>query len=138
MALSSPYESEPVDMESKHWFINAVGSLECSCAARELLDILLRVEKEFGRVRQVDDQGHQDRTIDMDLLFYDEMILNSPSLQLPHPELHKRLFVLMPLNELAPKLVHPKQKLSIAMLNKRLLLQKQLPVCRLQGTGDWG
>ncbi len=122
-ALSSPYESEPVDMNSKHWFINAVGVLKCRCSVEELLDIILTVEKELGRIREADYCGHQDRTIDLDILFYDEMVMNTPNLQLPHPELDNRLFVLMPLAELAPELVHPVQLVTIETLKEQLLLE---------------
>lgn len=130
MALSSAYESEPVDMDSKHWFINAVGVLKCICSVRELLEILLTVEKEFGRLRHPDCHGHQDRTMDMDILFYDEMIIATSSLELPHPKLANRLFVLMPLAELAPELVHPVKLVTIETLKKQLLLKKEGPVCR--------
>jgi 2-amino-4-hydroxy-6-hydroxymethyldihydropteridine diphosphokinase len=134
MSLSSPYESEPVGMDSKNWFINAVGVLKCNCLVKELLDILLEIEKEFGRTRQSDYHGHQDRTIDMDILFYDKMIVDTPDLQLPHPEMHNRLFVLMPLAELAPNLFHPVQLVTVETLTKQLLLRQEKPVChKLKG-----
>ena len=136
VSLSSLYESEPVDMDSKNWFINAVGVLKCSCSVEELLDIVLTVEKELGRTRQADHHGHQDRTIDLDILFYDEMIMDTPSLKLPHPEIHNRLFVLMPLAELAPDLVHPVKRVTIETLKKQLLLKKETPACRYQKSED--
>ncbi len=107
-ALSSPYRTEPVAMASRHWFVNAVACLQTSMPPRDLLHALLATEKEFGRTRGGDKApGHQDRTLDLDLLLYDDLISNTATMTLPHPELHRRLFVLAPLCEIAPGCVHP-------------------------------
>ena len=103
LALSSPYLSEPVGMESAHWFTNAVGIIETSVAPEELLGILLRIETAMGRDRR---RG-TDRSIDLDILYYDDLVVSSATLELPHPELHRRLFVLLPMLELAPDHLHP-------------------------------
>ena len=105
--LSSPYRSEPVGMVSAHWFINGVGQLRTSLPPLYLLHRLLVVEQRFGRQREQGAAGYQDRTLDLDLLLYDDLLLSSEHLVLPHPELHRRTFVLLPLCELAPDRRHP-------------------------------
>ena len=119
--LSVPYRSKPVGMKSKHWFINAVGIIRTSLTPETLLERLMAVEKDFQRRREPMNKGHQDRTLDLDLLLYDALILETPRLQIPHPQMHKRLFVLAPLAELTPNLIHPGLQLSIATLRKNLL-----------------
>lgn len=102
-ALSHPYRTAPVGMVTSHWFTNAVGSIRTELSADKLLGVLLAIEIELGRNRA---QG-RDRTVDLDLLLYDAMVSDEPYCTLPHPELARRLFVLAPLAELAPALVHP-------------------------------
>lgn len=100
--LSSPYMTAPVDMTSQHWFTNAVGRLEVSLAPLELLKVLLEVEASFGRTRKEKTFGYQDRTLDLDLLYYGDVQMDSPDLVLPHPRIADRLFVLVPFAELEP------------------------------------
>lgn len=107
LRLSSPYRTEPVNMASANWFINAAGTLETSLTPEELLDTLLALEEQFGRTRRSDDRGYQDRTLDLDLLLMDDRIIQTARLVLPHPEMHCRLFVLAPLAEIVPDLTHP-------------------------------
>jgi 2-amino-4-hydroxy-6-hydroxymethyldihydropteridine diphosphokinase len=106
-SLSSPYRTRPVDMESEHWFINAVGQLDTTLSPDVLLDLFLATEKQFGRVRYPEREGYQDRTLDLDLLLYADKIIETPRLILPHPAMHERLFVLKPLAELDSQRVHP-------------------------------
>ncbi len=107
-ALSRPYLTEPVDMESEHWFINAAGLLTTTLAPEELLTHLLATEQRFGRRRGPEDHGHhRDRTLDLDLLLYGELVMATPRLVLPHPHMHQRLFVLAPLAELVPDVEIP-------------------------------
>lgn len=94
-------------MESLNWFINAVGLLRTSLSPEALLAILLQVEQQFGRTRSADRSKYQDRTLDLDLLLFDELVMRSPELNLPHPAMHERLFVLEPLAEVAPGMLHP-------------------------------
>lgn len=122
LALSSPYRTKPVGMESPHWFINAAGLLKTTLGPEALLDILLQEEQRFGRIRSADRSGYQDRTLDLDLLFFDDLVMRSAKLTLPHPAMHQRLFVLLPLAEIGPQLHHPLQNKSIA----ELLAAKQL------------
>ncbi len=101
--LSSPYATESVEMESACWFTNAVGKIVTELAPSALLQECLRIENEFGRDRR----KTRDRRIDLDLLYYDDLVLAAAGLTVPHPGIEKRLFVLAPLAELAPDLRHP-------------------------------
>jgi 2-amino-4-hydroxy-6-hydroxymethyldihydropteridine diphosphokinase len=120
VALSSPYKSEPVGVETENWFINAVGVIETTLSPEQLLEKMLAIEKEMGRDRE---KGI-DRSIDLDLLYYNDMIMNSPQLILPHPEIQNRLFVLLPLAELAPDHIHPVLEQTTTMLCKKCLTKK--------------
>lgn len=100
MTLSSPYLSAPVDMESNNWFTNAVGVLQTTLEPNELLHHLLSVEAAFGRRRPENVQGYQDRSLDLDLLYFGDIVMGTEELILPHPQISRRLFVLEPLAEL--------------------------------------
>ena len=101
--VSSVYETEPVGYLDQGPFLNGVLELETSLEPGDLLAVLLGVEARFGRVR---DKKDGPRTLDLDILFYGDLLLESEDLILPHPRLHERAFVLLPLRELAPELVH--------------------------------
>jgi 2-amino-4-hydroxy-6-hydroxymethyldihydropteridine diphosphokinase len=92
----------PVGMTSRHWFTNAVGRLRVSLPPLELLYALFAAEKKFGRTRDGKSFGYQDRSLDLDLLYYGTQVMDSPELTLPHPRIGDRLFVLAPLAELEP------------------------------------
>lgn len=102
--LSSVYETEPVGYLDQGPFLNGVLELETSLEAMDLLAVLLGIEAMFGRVR---DKKDGPRTLDLDMIFYGDLLLEREDLILPHPRLHERAFVLLPLRELAPELVHP-------------------------------
>ena len=106
IAVSGLIETEPVGFVDQPRFLNGVAALETELPAAALLDLLLEVERRFGRVREgVPAQGP--RTLDLDLLLYGEAEIDEPGLRIPHPRLHERAFVLGPLAELAPGLEIP-------------------------------
>ncbi len=104
-AQSSLYETEPVDMEGADWFVNGVVSVETSLEPETFLVTLQAIERAMGR--SPEHARFSPRTLDLDLLFFDERIVRTKDLQLPHPRLHERRFVLRPLCDIAPELVHP-------------------------------
>ncbi len=101
-AKSSLYRTAPVGYANQPDFINAVAAVETSLAPRELLDALLAVETERGRVRQFQNAP---RTLDLDILLYGDREVHEPGLTIPHPRMHERAFVLAPLAEIAPDAV---------------------------------
>ncbi len=104
VAVSSFYETEPVDFTRQPWFLNCAVALETRQTPRQLMASILGIEEKMGR-RRVQKKGP--RTIDIDILLFGETILDSPELTIPHPAMHQRRFVLEPLAELAPEVVHP-------------------------------
>ncbi|HEU4768319.1 MAG TPA: 2-amino-4-hydroxy-6-hydroxymethyldihydropteridine diphosphokinase [Pyrinomonadaceae bacterium] len=113
--LSSVYETEPVDNESQPRFLNMVAELRGPTipSPEQVMARLLRIEDLLGRTRDV----HKGpRTIDLDLLIYKDARVETEFLTLPHPRLHNRRFVLVPLNELVPTLIHPVLNKSIGEL----------------------
>lgn len=104
LRLSSPYRTEPVGMDTEHWFTNAVGEIRTSLSPTELLEAMLAIETALGRDRAL---THQDRPVDLDLLYYGDLMIQSLALTVPHPRIAHRLFVLAPLAEIAPAHVHP-------------------------------
>ena len=106
VAVSGLIETEPVGFLDQPRFINGVAVLETTLSARALLEVLLDVERRFGRSRDgVPAQGP--RTLDLDLLLYGDEEIDEPGLRVPHPRLHERAFVLEPLAEVAPGLEIP-------------------------------
>ena len=116
VALSSPYRSEPVGMDSANNFVNAAAMIRSSLLPHDFLHLLHTIEKKFGRKRNATQHGHQDRTLDLDLLLYDDLILCDEHLSIPHPRMTDRLFVLVPMAEIAGGCVHPDSKETIATL----------------------
>ncbi len=106
-AKSSFIETEPLGFVSSSCFINAVICLETDLSPYELLDKTQTIEKSLGRKTKSKDGIYSDRPLDIDILFYDTLILDDVELTIPHKELDKRLFVLEPLMEIAPLFPHP-------------------------------
>lgn len=123
LARSSWYRSEPVPRSSQPWFVNAVLSVATELTACELLAVLQAIETDFGRIRTERDAA---RVLDLDLLAYDAKVTQTPSLVLPHPRLHQRRFVLVPLAEIAPDWRHPMLGLTASELLARLSTEQQL------------
>ena len=105
-AISSFYETEPWGFESEHSFLNAALMLETTLAPLDLLRLTQEVECELGRTAKTDSVYH-DRLIDIDLLLYGVVVIDQPGLQIPHPLMHRRAFVMTPMAEIAPAVVHP-------------------------------
>jgi 2-amino-4-hydroxy-6-hydroxymethyldihydropteridine diphosphokinase len=111
---SSLYESEPLG-DAKTWFVNSVIEIETDLQAEDLLRKLKAIEKAMGRKR-VTGKRWGSRVIDLDILIADNEVVEKRTLKVPHPEMHKRRFVLLPLAELAPHLVHPQLGQSVSAL----------------------
>jgi 2-amino-4-hydroxy-6-hydroxymethyldihydropteridine diphosphokinase len=118
-AISSIYETEPWGFESPNTFLNRVVAVETDLNPFEILTVSKDIEKETGRTEKTQ-KSYQDRVIDIDLILYGDLIIQSEDLQLPHPLFHQRRFVLEPLSEIAPNLIHPVMGESIANLLKQL------------------
>jgi len=112
---SSLYESEPLG-EAKNWYVNGVIEIETSFSPPQLLHRLQEIELALGRKRTADTKKWSSRKIDLDILLFDNQTVDSRTLKVPHPELHNRRFVLLPLCELAPHLTHPRLGVTITDL----------------------
>ena len=105
IAMSAVYESEPWGFEDTRWFLNQVVVVETSLRPFALLESTQRIEQTLGRKRTHD--GYQSRTMDIDILLYDNIVINTPELVIPHPRMAERMFVLQPMVELASTMKHP-------------------------------
>jgi 2-amino-4-hydroxy-6-hydroxymethyldihydropteridine diphosphokinase len=114
---SSFYNSEPVGIENQNWFVNTVVEIKTTLAALDLLHVLQDIEKAMGRRGEI--KGGP-RIIDLDLLFYGYDVIKEDALTVPHPEIHKRRFVLEPLSEIASYFIHPAFGVSVRGLKDRL------------------
>lgn len=106
VATSSFYETEPWSMNTENWFVNAVIQITTSMSPEVLLDECQRIEKQLGRVSSVSKE-YLDRTIDIDIIFYDKLLMNTERLTIPHKHFHKRVFMLVPMLEIAEDFIHP-------------------------------
>lgn len=114
---SSFYETEPVGPQDQNWFVNAVAKVTTELPPLLLLDALLTIENEMGRIRNV---KWGPREIDLDILLYGNQAYKNDRLEIPHPEMIQRRFVLAPLAELTPDLLHPTAKKTIEQLLSEL------------------
>ena len=103
LKISSLYETEPIGHKEQDWFLNCAIEIGTKLKPQELLEFLLSIEKNLGRVRTI---KNGPRTIDLDILFYGNKTINEDNLIVPHPRLHERLFILEPLKEICPNFVH--------------------------------
>jgi 2-amino-4-hydroxy-6-hydroxymethyldihydropteridine diphosphokinase len=117
VAVSPLYEAEPVEFTKQPWFLNCALALETGKSPQQLMKEILRIEEEMGR-RRVEKKGP--RLIDIDILLFDEAIVDSKDLTIPHPAMHQRRFVLEPLAEIAPEVLHPVLKKTIRELRDAL------------------
>lgn len=123
--ISQIYETEPVGLSNQPWFLNLVCAGVTALSPEDLLRAVKRIERELGRRKGV---RFGPRLIDIDILLYDDLVLSAERLELPHPRLHERGFVLVPLAELAPDLRHPVLKVSVReLLESAASLEKVRP-----------
>ena len=122
---SSVYETEPRGLLDQPWFLNQVVEAETTLYPRQLLARLLKIEQEMGRQRLI---PNGPRIIDLDILLFGDMVLHLPGLEVPHPRMAERRFVLEPLCELAPALRHPRSGRSVREMLAEVMDQ---PVRRL-------
>jgi 2-amino-4-hydroxy-6-hydroxymethyldihydropteridine diphosphokinase len=113
VAVSSFYETEPVEFTEQPWFLNCAVALETALSPQQLITSLLAIEKAMGRKRA---QKKGPRIIDIDILLFGDTILDSAKVTIPHPAMDKRRFVLEPLAEIAPYVLHPVRKKTIREL----------------------
>ena len=104
VAGSSIWKTAPVPMSDQPWYHNAVCQIETSLSAQDILQVTASIENKAGRIRL---ERNEARVLDLDILAYDQDIIETPDLQIPHPRMHERAFVLFPLMEIAPRWKHP-------------------------------
>lgn len=120
-SLSAFYVTEPWGFTSANTFLNAAAEVETDMDPLTQLSVTQQIERELGRTVKSVDGVYHDRPIDIDLLMVGDIIMSTPELTLPHPHMHQRLFVMEPLAEIAPRLIHPllKQTMQNILLNIR-------------------
>jgi 2-amino-4-hydroxy-6-hydroxymethyldihydropteridine diphosphokinase len=118
IAVSSLYETEPVDFTDQPWFLNCAVSLETQQTPEQLMAALLMIEREMGRERI---QPKGPRIIDIDILLHGDLIVNSQNLTIPHPAMHQRRFVLEPLAEISGEIRHPILQRPVSELRDELI-----------------
>jgi 2-amino-4-hydroxy-6-hydroxymethyldihydropteridine diphosphokinase len=122
VACSDFFRTEPVGVEAQDWYVNGVISLTTGLSVKELLNNLLAIESGLGRKRE---KKWDSRIIDLDILLFGEEVIEEKDLRVPHPHMHLRRFVLVPMVQLAPDLIHPVLGTTMAELLNNSSLQGQ-------------
>ncbi len=118
LEISSYYETEPWGFTDNTNFINQVAKIQSNLSAEQILKVTQSIEQQLGRKRIVSNQRYSSRKIDIDILFADDLVINTENLTIPHLHIHKRNFVLLPMSEISPEFVHPIMKKTISQLCK--------------------
>lgn len=121
VTVSSVYETKPEGFDSDNYFLNAVCLVRTSLSPLEALEATQNIETEMGRTTKSVGGQYSDRVIDIDLLLFDDAIIDLPTLSIPHPHISERIFVLDPLAEIAPDLHHPILKKTFSELKKEII-----------------
>lgn len=121
ISRSSFYDTAPWGFVSENRFLNAVAKVETKLTPTEVLSITQTIEKELGRKTKSDTLGYADRPIDIDILFFNDEVIKEQQLEIPHPQIENRDFVLLPLVEIAPDLHHPVLQKTMRELLQSLL-----------------
>ncbi len=126
--VSTLYETEPVEMKSSHKFLNGVAKIQTVLLPLKLASFLDEVEEKLGRPQN--EKGQKlDRTLDLDILFYNDLIFSVPGLTVPHPQAHRRKFVLLPMLEIAPDFEHPYHKVPLNEMLASLNSPEKIKAC---------
>ncbi len=107
VSVSQPIATAPEGFASDNEFLNSAAKFTTVLSPHGVLDVTQRIERTLGRTQKSEGGIYHDRTIDIDILFYDDIVMNTPELAIPHPRIAERMFVLHPMNEIAPALRHP-------------------------------
>lgn len=130
--LSSPFHSDPVAMDSDRQFTNCVGRIETSLTPAQLLERLLVIEEEFGRKRSRSLGEPEDRSLDLDLLYYGDISTEEENLVVPHPRRNRRIFVLVPMAEIEPTFIDPVTNEDIVSICRRFYHEMREGTIELQ------
>lgn len=136
MSRSSVYETESWGFESENPFLNQVILIQTTLAPDELMEKIGLIEKSLGRIRK--NTGYESRNIDVDILFYDDLIYQKKNLTIPHPRLHLRNFTMIPLREIASEFIHPVFNEKMVVLAGKCKDQKKVNLFDIQSSKTFG